>query len=214
MKVLAFNGSPRKNGTTATLLKKALKGAASQGAETEFIQLNQLNMKGCQACFSCKKRGGKSYGKCVLKDDMTELYGKIEQADAFVLGSPIYFGAITSAMQMFVERLYPYLNYGNLSSNFPKKIPLGFIYTMAADDQQSKLFKGYFQFHHMIFTMLFSSVETLVSMDAFHVKDYSKIVADAIEPWVPRKLKHQQEVFPQDCEKAFEMGAKFARGIK
>ncbi len=214
MKVLAFNGSPRKDGTTATLLKKAMEGATSQGAETELIQLNQLTMKGCQGCFSCKIRGGKSYGKCVQKDDMTELYGRIEQADAFILGSPIYFGAITSGMQMFVERLYPYLNYGNLSSNFPKKISVGLIYTMAADEQVAKMFKGYFQFNHMIFSMLFSSVEMLTSIDAFHIEDYSKIVADAVEPWVPRKLKHQQEVFPLDCEKAFEMGAKFARESK
>ena len=89
MKVLAFNGSPRNTWNTATLLKKALEGAASQGAETEFIQLNELNMKGCQSCFSCKKRGGKSYGNCALKDDMTPLYGKIEQADAFFVGSPV-----------------------------------------------------------------------------------------------------------------------------
>lgn len=211
MKVLAFNGSPRRDGTTATLLEKALEGATSQGAETELIQLNQLKMKGCQACFSCKQRGGKSYGKCVQKDDMTELYAKIEQADALVLGSPIYFGAVTSWMQIFVERLYPYLNLGTLSSNFPKKVHLGLIYTMAADDQTAKAFKGYIQFHDMIFSMLFGSVETLVSIDTFHVKDYSKIVADAIEPWVPRKLKHQQEVFPQDCDKAFEMGVRFAR---
>ncbi len=67
MNVIAFNGSPRKNGTTATLLHKALEGAASQGAKTEFVQLSQLAMKGCQACFSCKKRGGKSYGRCVQK---------------------------------------------------------------------------------------------------------------------------------------------------
>ena len=214
MKVLAFNGSPRKDGTTATLLKKAIEGATSQGAETELIQLKQLTMKGCQGCFSCKIRGGKSYGKCIQKDDMTELYGRIEQADAFVLGSPIYFGAITSWMQMFVERLYPYLNLGTLSSNFPKKTHLGLIYTMAADEQTAKAFNGYIQFHQMILSMLFGSVETLVSTDTFHVKDYSKIVADAIEPWVPRKLKHQQEEFPQDCEKAFEMGAKFARESK
>ena len=103
MKVLAFNGSPRKTWNTATLLKKALEGAASQGAETEFIQLNELNMKGCQSCFSCKKRGGKSYGKCALKDDMTPLYGKIEHADAFFVGSPIYFGAVTSELKMFID---------------------------------------------------------------------------------------------------------------
>ena len=213
MKILAVNGSPRKNGTTATLLDKALEGAASRGAETELVQLSKLNMRGCQACFSCKERGGKSYGKCVLRDDMTPLYEKIEQVGALVLGSPIYFGAVTSGMQMFVERLFPYLNYSNLSSNLPKRIPLGLIYTMAADEQQqAKWFKGYIQFNRMIFSMLFGSVETLVSTDTFHVKDYSKIVADAMEPWVARKLKHQQEVFPQDCEKAFEMGAKFASG--
>jgi multimeric flavodoxin WrbA len=80
MYIVALNGSPRRNGATATLLKKALDGAASQGAQTEFIQLSKLNMQGCIACFDCKKRGGKSYGKCSLKDDMTPLYEKIERS--------------------------------------------------------------------------------------------------------------------------------------
>jgi len=211
MEVLAFNGSPRKNGTTATLLKKALKGAASQGAETEFIQLNQLNMKGCQGCFSCKKRGGKSYGKCALKDDMTPLYERIEQADAIFVGSPIYFGSITSELKMFIDRMFPYLNFGNYSSNFPRKIPTGLIYTMGADDKQAKIFQGHIQFNQAVFSMLFGSAETLLSTDTFHVKDYSKIVADALESLMDRKLKHQQEVFPRDCEKAFEMGARFVK---
>ena len=140
MEVVAFNGSPRKNSTTATLLQKALEGAVSQGAETELIQLNQLRMKGCQGCFSCKKRGGKSYGKCVQKDDMTPLYQKIERADAFFIGSPIYFGTMTAPARMFVERLYPYFNYRDYSSNFPGKISTGLIYTMGANDQERRLF--------------------------------------------------------------------------
>jgi len=212
MKVLAFNGSPRKNGTTATLLKKVLEGAASQGAETEFVQLNQLNMKGCQSCYSCKKRGGKSYGKCALKDDMTPFYGKIEQADAFVLGSPIYSGFITSEAKMFIDRMFPYLNFGNFSSNFPKKIPIGLIYTMGASDENSKMFKEPLKLIEMTFSTLFGSAETLFSTDTLLVKDYSKIVADALEPLLDRKLKHKKEVFPQDCNKAFEMGARFAKG--
>ncbi|MCJ7521879.1 MAG: flavodoxin family protein [Dehalococcoidia bacterium] len=212
MYVLALNGSPRKNSTTAKLLKKALEGAASQGAETEFIQLNQLSMKGCQGCFGCKKRGGKSYGKCIQRDDMTLLYEKIEQADAFFLGSPIYFGTITAPAKAFVERLYPYLNYRDLSSNFPKKINTGLIYTMGADEQQLELlFNQHIQFNHMTFLLLFGSAETLLSTDTFHVKDYSKIVADALEVFVDKKLKHQQEVFPKDCEKAFDMGVRFAK---
>ncbi len=66
MKVFAVNGSPRKNWNTAALLSKALEGAASLGAETELIHLYDLSFKGCVSCFTCKLRGGKSYGKCVV----------------------------------------------------------------------------------------------------------------------------------------------------
>lgn len=211
MYIMAFNGSPREDSTTAILLKKALGGATSKGANTELIQLNQLKMRGCQGCFACKERGGKSYGRCVQKDDMTLVYKKIEQADSFFMGSPIYFGSITASAKMFVERLYPYLNYGNLSSNFPKKINTGLIYTMSVNDQEMIMFDQHIQFNQIIFSILFGYAETLVSTDTFHVKDYSKIVADALEVLVERKLKHQQDVFPIDCEKAFEMGVRFVR---
>ena len=216
MRILAFNGSPRKNGTTATLLNNALEGAASRGAKTEFIQLNELNMRGCQGCFSCKKRGGESYGKCALKDDMTPTYEKIEGSDGFFVGSPIYFGSVTSEAKMFIDRMFPYLNFKNYSSNFPKEIPVGLIYTMGADEQQMKRlgFDQPARINRITFSMLFGSAETLLSTNAFHVKDYSEYVADAMEALVDGKLKYQQEVFPHDCEKAFDMGARFARGSK
>jgi multimeric flavodoxin WrbA len=210
---MAFNGSPRKNGTTAKLLKKALEGAASQKAETEFVQLNELNMKGCQACYSCRKRGGKSYGKCALKDDMTPLYQKIEQADALFLGTPIYFHSVTSAMQMFSERLFPYLNYKDMSSNLPKRINIGLIYTMGADDEQMQMwYRKYIKMRQYLLSVTIepAEVETLISTDTFHVKDYTRIVADMLEPLVDRKTKHKLEIFPQDLRKAFEMGARFA----
>jgi multimeric flavodoxin WrbA len=173
MTVMAFNGSPRKDGNTAKLLRKALEGAASQGAETEFIQLNTLSMKGCQGCFSCKKRGGESYGKCILKDDMTPLYAQIEAAEALFLGAPIYFGSVTAELKMVIDRMFPYLNFGTFGTNFPKKISVGLVYTLGADETQ---------------------------------------LADALEPLVEGKRKHLEEAFPKDCEKAFEMGARFVRG--
>jgi len=71
MKIIAFNGSPRKKWNTATLLQNALDGAASKGAETELIHLYDLNYKGCISCFACKTLGGKSYGKCAVHDDLT-----------------------------------------------------------------------------------------------------------------------------------------------
>lgn len=209
MKAIAFNGSPRTNGTTAKLLRKALEGAASQGADTEFVQLNTLNMKGCQGCFSCKKRGGESYGKCARKDDMTPLYAKMEEADAIFMGSPIYFGSITSELKMVVDRLFPYLNFGTFSTNFPRKTSAGLIYTMGAGDlsgydQQIKFQKG-------VIGMLLGAAETLVSTNTFHVDDYSTIVADALEPAIEGKRKYKREEFPKDCEKAFDMGARFIR---
>jgi multimeric flavodoxin WrbA len=60
MKIMAFNGSPRKEWNTAALLKKALEGASSQGAETELVHLYDSNYKGCISCFACKEKGGKS----------------------------------------------------------------------------------------------------------------------------------------------------------
>jgi len=212
MLVMAFNGSPRKNGATAKLLHKALEGAASQKAETEFIQLNELNMKGCQGCYSCKKRGGKSYGKCILKDDMTPIYKRIEQAGALFLGTPIYFHSVTSEMQMFIERLYPYCNYKGYSSDFPKKIKIGLIYTMGADDQQMEMwYRKYTKMRQAVVSWAIGAAEaeTLISTDTFHVNDYTKIVADLLEPLIDRKSKHKHQIFPQDCKKAFEMGARF-----
>jgi multimeric flavodoxin WrbA len=118
MNVLAINGSPRKNNNTAILLNKALEGAASQGAKTELIHLYDLNFKGCVSCFACKMKDGKSYGKCAVKDDLTPFLEKVDDADALILGSPIYFGNVTGEMRSFIERLaFPYLVYdANYSS--------------------------------------------------------------------------------------------------
>ena len=211
MQVILFNGSPRNNGTTATLLKKAQEGAASQGAKTELIQLNQLKMKGCQSCYSCKKRGGKSFGKCALVDDMTPLYERIEQANAIFLGSPIYFGTVTAAAKMFIERLFPYLSYSKpRSSIFPRKISIGLIFTMGVEEPiMEKEYRPNIQFYQNVLSDLLGHTETIISTDTLHVKDYSEIVADWMEAQAERKSEHQRTIFPLDCEKAYKMGARF-----
>lgn len=68
--VIAVNGSPRKKWNTATLLKHALEGGKSLGADTELVHLYDLDYKGCTSCFACKLKGGKSYGKCATKDEL------------------------------------------------------------------------------------------------------------------------------------------------
>jgi len=220
MSVLALNGSPRENGSTAALLKKALEGAASRGAEVELIHLNRLSMKGCQGCFSCKIVGGKSLGKCVVKDDMTPLYNKMERANAVILGSPIYFSTVTAQAKLFIDRLFAYFSYNDRASPslFPHKIHSGLIITQGAED--ADFYSKHVSTNLYIFEKLFGASEALLSVDAPHVDDYSRISADAFskihegarESVVDRKMRHREEVFPRDCEKAFAMGERFAAG--
>ena len=114
MKVIAFNGSPRKKWNTATLLAKALEGAASQGAGTELFHLYDLDFKGCISCFACKTKGGKSYGRCAVEDDLRPILKKVLKADAIILGSPIYFGTVSGEMRSFMERLlFPFRPYAD-----------------------------------------------------------------------------------------------------
>jgi len=96
MKILAINGSPRKQWNTATLLNRALEGAASNGAQTELFHLYDLNFKGCTDCKEFKLKNGPSFGKCAYRDELSPLLSKIENVDALILGAPIYLGTIPS----------------------------------------------------------------------------------------------------------------------
>jgi len=134
MKLIVFNGSPRKNWSTATLLRHAMEGAESKGAKTELVHLYDFDYKGCTSCFACKRLGGKSYGHCAVKDGLAPVLKKTEKADAILIGSPIYFSLTTGMTRSFLERLmYPYSVYDKPRSTlFPKKIRTGFIYTAGA----------------------------------------------------------------------------------
>lgn len=212
MKVIAVNGSPRKDWNTAILLKNALEGAASQDAETEIIHLYDLNFKGCISCFSCKLNGGKSYGKCVLNDDLKPLLSKIEESDAVILGSPIYFGGITGVMRSFLERLmFQYLVYDvNYSSLLKKEIKGGFIYTMNVDEQRAKdvRYEDDLKKIEAAFARLFGPTRSLMVTDTYQFDDYTKYETSAFN--AEEKARRRKEVFPLDCRKAFEMGASLA----
>lgn len=211
MNVLAINGSPRKGWNTATLLNKALEGAASQGAATELIHLYDLNYKGCISCFACKLKGGKSYGKCAYQDDLTPILDKIDKADAVILGSPIYLGNVTGEMRSLMERMvFQYLVYDeNYSSLVVNKKAIGFIYTMniREDMLQEWGYDRIFLANETIFARIFGASESLVVTDTYQFTDYSKYVVTAFDE--AAKAKRRQAVFPKDCEKAFDMGVRF-----
>lgn len=212
MYIIAVNGSPRKHGNTATLLNKVLEGASSQEATTELINLYDLNFKGCVSCFACKLKGGKSYGKCAYQDELTPVLDKIERADAVVLGSPIYFSEVTGEMRSFIERLvFQYLVYDkNYSSLNDKRKPIGLIYTMNVPENRMKEM-GYDRIltrYENLFGKFMGPTESLLVTDTYQFSDYSKYVATAFDE--SAKAKRRQEVFPNDCQQAFEMGIRFA----
>ena len=213
MNVIAVNGSPRKKWNTATLLGKALEGAASQGAETELIHLYDLNFKGCISCFACKTKGGESYGRCAVKDDLTPIFKRIEEADALFLGSPVYFGTVSGEMRSFMERLFfPFWTYTDPpQSLFPKKIKTGFIYTMnvTEDEMKKRSYERHLEIGERVMQTLFGFSESLYSFDTYQFDDYSKMVADRFN--ADKKARRRKEIFPMDCKKAYELGARFAK---
>jgi len=91
MKVLGIMGSPRRQSNTEILLDRALAGAKETGAEVEKVVVSGLKAYPCMEIYACLKDG-----KCVIKDDMQWLYGKLLETDHIVFASPIFFYGLTS----------------------------------------------------------------------------------------------------------------------
>jgi multimeric flavodoxin WrbA len=99
MKVLGIFGSPRKGGNTELLLEEAMKGAESEGAETDRLRLTDFTITPCRECHGCDKSGN-----CVVLDDMPKIYPKLLEADVIILASPIFFYGITGWAKALVDR--------------------------------------------------------------------------------------------------------------
>jgi multimeric flavodoxin WrbA/putative sterol carrier protein len=108
MKILAIQGSPRpKVSNTDVLLQEFLKGAQSQGAETETVYLKQKDIHPCVGCYTCWT---KTPGVCIFKDDMPELLEKVRSCDIMVYATPLYYYNMTSLLKAFQDRLLPLLD--------------------------------------------------------------------------------------------------------
>ena len=209
MTVLAINGSPRKKWNTATLLEKALEGAASKGAETELVHLYDLDFKGCTSCFACKLKGGASYGRCAMNDGLSPLLAKIAEADALVLGSPVYFGTVSGEMRSFMERLlFPYLVYSRPpASLFDRSMPTAFIYTMNVSQElmQENHYPVHFGLNENVLRRTFGQAETLCCFETLQFEDYDQVVFNYFDP--EQRRERHRTVFPEDCRRAFDLGA-------
>ena len=216
MKAIAINGSPRKNWNTATLLKKALEGAESAGAETEMVHLYDLDFKGCTSCFFCKRKNSGFTGQCAMKDDLTPVLERAMASDVILFGSPIYIGYVTGEMKSFMERLlFMNLSYDSPSrTNFKGRISTGFIYTMGIphDAIDKSGYQFIFDTNKNIMHRLNGDSEYIISADNYQFDDYSKYFASNFDE--KHKAAVKAEIFPEDCRKAFEMGARLCSHVK
>lgn len=102
MKVIAFNGSARKDGNTAILLNCVLDVLDGEGIEAELFQLSGKKINGCRACYKCFQNKDQ---RCSVTDDiLNECFEKMLEADGIVLGSPTYFADITTEMKALIDR--------------------------------------------------------------------------------------------------------------
>lgn len=215
MKMIAINGSPRKKWNTAEILRNMLEGGreADPNLECELVNLYELDYRGCVSCFECKRIGGKSYGKCAVKDGIWSLLGRSLSADILVFGAPIYFSEVTGMMRSYWERLlFPILVYDkDYTSLAPKKVRTAFVYTMNAPmDVMTRI--GYPErlrtMEDIVAHLLGHKPFVQYVCDTWQFRDYSRYKSDAFSP--EEKARVRATVFPEDCEKARQIGRDLA----
>ncbi len=102
MKVVAFNGSPRKDGNTLILIQRVFAELAKQGIETEVVQLSGKEIRGCIACYKCVKNKDR---RCAQENDAANEYiEKMLGSEGIILGSPVYFNDVTPEMKALIDR--------------------------------------------------------------------------------------------------------------
>lgn len=213
MKIIAVNGSARKNWNTHILLTKALEGAESVGAQTELINLYDLDYKGCIGCLGCKIKGSKTLGHCAVKDELSSVLDKIGESDGFILGSPLYFGDVTAMMRAFWERLmFQHLNYDDYTKPFISGTKnTAFIYTMNMPESMLEQYgmSEKFQSYEMLLKGYYGSSVYMTSTETLQVNDYSKYHMAGFDE--TQRVERREKIFPEDCRKAYELGISIAK---
>ena len=209
MKVVGINGSPRKDWNSGTALDFALKGAGDAGAETKRFDLFDLSYSGCISCFSCKLLGGKSFARCAVQDDLTNVLEEILSSDAVIISAPIYYSDVPGAVRNLYERLlfrknlYP----AEGKTGYDRRIKVGLIYTMGAPDPSFN--NNCAENDKNAFELFIGDTEILNITDTYQFTDYSKYASSMFDPEL--KAARKRDVFPTECQKAYEMGQRLSK---
>jgi multimeric flavodoxin WrbA len=129
-------GSPRKSGSTSILAAEAERGLKEQGIETTTVFLNDLKIRGCQACYYCKKN---DVAECAVKDDMQKIHRLMQESDGLIIATPIYFSTVTAQTKVWLDRMFPYIGM-DLSPKMPAGKKVSFIFTQNQPD--ARLFES------------------------------------------------------------------------
>lgn len=107
-KVLVLMGSPRKKGNSAVLADRIAKGAKAAGAKVETVYLHGLDIKACTGCYKCQKPGARG---CIIRDDMQAVYKSMQEADAWVIASPVYWFTMSAQIKLWMDRSLGFTTY-------------------------------------------------------------------------------------------------------
>lgn len=213
MKTIVINASPRKRWNTAQILNSVCEGAKSVGADVEYIDLYDIDLKGCMGCLVCKSKKTEKV-KCYWRDDLSPIIERILEADTLLIGSPLYFGKPTSYFRALMERLiFCVLSYDDYGSYYEGKLNVGLFYTMnAPEDIYNDVYEEDLKENENLFNFLNANVITYPVFNTLQVKDYSKYRMSAFNEEDKKEFNENQ--FPKDLEEAFRIGAKLSKEIK
>ncbi len=162
LKVLAINGSPRKDGNTATVLREIGRIARKNGGKVEQVNLIDLNFSDCRECMGCKKGPA-----CVTNDDMQGIYKKMQEADILLLGSPIFMDAETGLTKNLIDRTFALLAPGKDPTPFETRLKKGkrafVVFTCGMSDGET--------IYHGLTTRYFDTFVTMLGC-----KDYRSFI--------------------------------------
>jgi multimeric flavodoxin WrbA len=177
-KVTILIGSPRKNGSTRTLAAEAERGLRERGIETETVFLNDLNIRGCQACYYCKKN---DVAECAVKDDMQKIHTLMRDSDGVIVASPIYFSGVTAQTKAWLDRMFPYISM-NLVPKLPRSKRVSFIFTQNQPDAR-------------LFNRGITSFMYAVGLSGLNVKDY--MIGCNLDAGIKPPVRENQEIMEQ-----------------
>ena len=205
--IVAVNTSPRRGWNTDTIVSEAARGAESAGAQVEKFDLISLEKyTGCISCFGCKRE--KTLGKCVCRDGLAPVLSAIYAADGLIIGSPNYLGDVNAGCRALIERLiFPFITYKTeIRSYNDRRIPVFLALTSNSPGEFNlelmNRYKGMFE-------AFVGPTEILTVGETLQVKDYAPFHWTMFNP--EERQARRESVFPSECQKAFEAGARLVQ---